>query len=100
MLKSREDLIKEFRQAFKSLSDKDKVTEVERLVRVTQHKPIFVLEDVDIGKTLKFKSMPKLIEYFWREKHIRANRSFLYKVLKREYDAAYGYHLYYFYEEE
>ena len=99
MEKSNEELILEFRKAFNKLSDKDKKIEAARLVRVTQHIPIIVFEDYERGKSLKFLDVRNLMEYLWKEKRIRASRSFIYKVLKGEYKEAYGYKIYYEYEE-
>lgn len=100
MEKTREELILEFRKAFSHLSDKDKKIESARLVRVTQHIPIIVFEDYERNKSIKFLDVKNLIEYLWQEKKIRANRSFIYKVLRGQFKEAYGYRVYYYYEEE
>lgn len=99
MAKSREEAILEFRKAFSQLSEKDRETEAARLVRVTQHIPIIVFEDWERNKSIKFLDVSNLIEYYWQEKKIRADRSFIYKVLKGKYTEAYGYKIYYLYEE-
>ena len=100
MDKGREKLIAEFRDAFKKLSEKDKKSEAARLVRLTQRIPIIIFEDYEKNKVLKFADMTNLVEYLWQEKQIRADRSFLYKVLKGKYNNAYGFKVRYYYEEE
>jgi hypothetical protein len=97
--KTREETILEFRKAFAALSDKDRVAEAARLVRVTQRIPIIVFEDWERNKSIKFLDVNNLIEYFWQEKKIRADRSFVYKVLKGQFKEAYGFKIYYYYEE-
>ena len=99
MDKTREELIKEFRAAFKKLDEKDQKLEAARLVRVTQHVPIIVLEDWETGKSLKFLDINNLMEYFWQAKKIRTTRNMIYKTLRGQYTAAYGYKIYYLYEE-
>ncbi len=99
MAKTREETILEFRKAFAALSDKDRVAEAARLVRVTQRIPIIVFEDWERNKSIKFLDVNNLIEYFWQEKKIRADRSFVYKVLKGQFKEAYGFKIYYYYEE-
>ena len=99
MEKTREETILEFRKAFRALSEKDRIAEAARLVRVTQRVPIIVFEDWERNKSIKFLDVSNLIEYFWQEKKIRADRSFIYKVLKGQFKEAYGFKVYYFYEE-
>lgn len=99
MEKTREETILEFRKAFRELSEKDRIAEAARLVRVTQRVPIIVFEDWERNKSIKFLDVSNLIEYFWQEKKIRADRSFIYKVLKGQFKEAYGFKVYYFYEE-
>lgn len=99
MAKTREELILEFRRAFAALSEKDRQAEAARLVRVTQRIPIIVFEDWERNKSIKFLDVSNLIEYFWQEKKIRADRSFIYKCLRGKYKEAYGFKIYYYYEE-
>ena len=99
MAKTREETILEFRKAFAALSEKDRAAEAARLVRVTQRVPIIVFEDWERNKSIKFLDVSNLIEYFWQEKKIRADRSFVYKVLKGQFKEAYGFKIYYYYEE-
>jgi uncharacterized radical SAM superfamily Fe-S cluster-containing enzyme len=99
MEQSKEELIGNFRKAFKALDDKDKVIEVERLYRIIKKKPVIVLEDYDLGKALKFLNIQDLIDYLYFKKGIRADKSFLYKTLKGGFESAYGFAMYYLYEE-
>lgn len=99
MDKSREDKIKEFREAFKNLSEKDQRQEADKLYRITHKIPIIVFEDWETGRSLKFPDINNLMEYLWQAKGIRTTRNMLYKTLRGQYTAAYGYKIYYIYEE-
>lgn len=94
-MQNNEEAILAFRKAFKALPDELKEREVTRALSIIKDKPLIVLEDHDIGKVIKFLDVPNLIEYLWREKHLRVDRSFLYKVLKGQYKLCYGYKVYY-----
>lgn len=100
MQPSREDKIAALRKAFRDLDEKDKKTEIERLYRIIHHKPILVLEDYEKGKLIKFLDIGNLQEYLYQEKGVSPDRSFLYKVLTGRYKSAYGFKIYYQYEEE
>lgn len=100
MEKTREELVKEFRQAFKNLPEKDKTLELKRLIRITEHIPIVVFEDWETGKTLKFPDIKNVMEYLWQAKKIRSCRSMIYKCLRGQYATAYGFKMHYTYEEE
>lgn len=100
MQQSREDKIAELRKAFRSLDEKDKKIEIDRLYRIVHKLPIICLEDYDKNKLIKFLDIANLQEYLYQEKGVRPDRSFLYKVLRGEYKSAYGFKMYYMYEEE
>lgn len=100
MDKSREELIKEFREAFKRLSTKDKKQEADRLQRIVTKTPIVVFEDWEENKVLKFPDIRNLREYLWQKKKIRATHNMIYKTLRGQYASAYGFKMYYLYEEE
>ncbi len=91
--------ILEFRKAYINLPEAIRKKEVSRLHRISERQPIFVLEDHDKGKIVKFLDIGNLMEYLWKEKKIRSDRSYLYKVLKGKGTTAYGYLIYYEYEE-
>lgn len=90
-----EEKIQAFREAFLELPEERRHSEVLRLYSIIRGKPFIVLEDSDRGKVLKFLSIPDLMEYLFREKAIKADRSFLYKVLRGQHQYAYGYKIYY-----
>lgn len=92
---SKEEAILAFRKAFINLPDDIKEREVMRVYNSVKGIPFIVFEDHDIGKILKFLDIPSLMEYLWREKQIRSDRSFIYKVLRGQYKLAYGYKIYY-----
>lgn len=96
----REELIKNFRDAYSKLSDKDKKLELARLTRISKHIPICVLEDWEDGKTYKFPDINNLKEYLWQKKKIKATYNMIYKTLRGQYSSAYGFKMYYIYEEE
>ena len=52
------------------------------------------------GKLIKFLDIGNLQEYLYQEKGVSPDRSFLYKVLTGRYKSAYGFKIYYQYEEE
>ena len=89
-----------FRKAFSELDEDTRYKEVLRAHRIVTNTPVIVLEDDDIGKVLKFLDVANLIEYFWTAKRIRADRSYIYKVLRGQHKEAYGFKIYYEYEEE
>lgn len=97
---SREENIAALRKAFRALDEKDKKVEIDRLQRIAYHKPIIALEDYDKGKLIKFLKIGDLQEYLYQEKGVSPDRSFLYKVLTGRYQSAYGFKIYYLYEEE
>ncbi|MBR2492106.1 MAG: hypothetical protein IKB64_01395 [Paludibacteraceae bacterium] len=97
---SREEKIAALRKAYRDLDEKDRKTEIERLYRIINHKPILVLEDYEKGKLIKFLDIGNLQEYLYQEKGVSPDRSFLYKVLTGRYKSAYGFKIYYQYEEE
>ena len=94
-MQSKEELILAFRKALINLPDDVKEREVTRAYNFVKGIPFVVLEDHDIGKVIKFLDVPSLVEYLWREKQIRADRSFVYKVLRGQHKLAYGYKIYY-----
>ena len=94
-MQSKEDAILAFRKAFINLPEDVKEKEVTRVYNSVKGIPFVVLEDHDIGKVIKFLDVPSLVEYLWREKQIRADRSFVYKVLRGQHKLAYGYKIYY-----
>jgi hypothetical protein len=99
MDKSREESIKEFRGAFKNLSEKDRKLEAARINRIVNHIPICVLEDWEENKTLKFPDIANLREYLWQKKKLRTTHNMIYKALRGQYSSAYGFKMYYMYEE-
>ena len=94
-MKSSEQLVKEFREAFENLPDEYKIKEIDRAYTIAHGKRIIVLEDHDIGKVIRFLDIKNLKEYFRQKKKINCDRSLLYKVLKGERPLAYGYKIYY-----
>ena len=90
-----EEAILAFRTAFINLPESHKLREVMRLYNTVNKIPYIILEDHEIGKVLKFLDVQSLMEYLWANKHLRTDRSFLYKVLKGRYKQAYGYRIYY-----
>lgn len=99
-LEINQDLVATFRATFLKMPDDLRAREVLRLLNIIENKPVIVLEDHSIGKVLKFIDVQNLIEYFWVEKRIRVDKSFIYKVLKGQYANAYGYRIYYEFEGE
>jgi hypothetical protein len=99
-LEINQDLVTTFRATFLKMPDDLRAREVLRLLNIIENKPVIVLEDHSIGKVLKFIDVQNLIEYFWVEKRIRVDKSFIYKVLKGQYANAYGYRIYYEFEGE
>jgi hypothetical protein len=94
-MQSKEEAILAFRKAFNNLPEDAKEKEAIRVYNIVKDIPFVVFEDHDIGKVIKFLDVPSLVEYLWREKQIRADRSFVYKVLKGQHKLAYGYKIYY-----
>ena len=94
-MKSKEDLVKVFREAFENLPEEYKLKEIDRAYCIAHGKKIIVLEDHDIGKVIKFLDMKNLMEYLYQRKNIVCDRSYLYKCLKGKGRSAYGYRLYY-----
>ena len=94
-MKSNEELVQEFREAFENLPDEYKVKEVDRIHCLVHGKRFIVLEDHETGKLIKFLDMKNVVEYLYKYKKVNADRCYLYKVLKGKYNLAYGYHLYY-----
>lgn len=94
-MQSKEEAILNFRKAYIKLPDDVKEREVMRVYNAVKGIPFVVLEDHDIGKVIKFLDVQSLVEYLWREKQMRADKSFIYKVLKGQYKYAYGYKVYY-----
>lgn len=90
-----EEKISNFRKAYINLPDEIKTREVMRLYSIVNNKPYIVLEDHDIGKVLKFLDVSDLMEYLWREKQVKVDDSYIYKVLKGRYTTAKGYRIYY-----
>src|SRR5574344_3008016 len=99
-LEINQDLVTTFRATFLKMPDDLRAREVLRLLNIIKNKPVIVLEDHSIGKVLKFIDVQNLIEYFWVDKRIRVDKSFIYKVLKGQYANAYGYKIYYEFEVE
>ena len=94
-MQSKEEAILAFRKAFNNLPEDVKEKEAIRIYNIVKDIPFVVFEDHDIGKVIKFLDVPSLVEYLWREKQIRADRSFVYKVLRGQHKLAYGYKIYY-----
>ena len=94
-MQSKEELILAFRKAFRELPDDVKEKEVARVQNIVNDKPYVVLEDHDVGKVFKFLDVPSLIEFLWREKHLKVDMSNVYKVLKGQYTSLHGYRIYY-----
>ena len=94
-MQSKEEAILAFRKAYLNLPDDVKEKEVLRVYNAVKGRRFVVLEDHDIGKVIKFLNVPSLIEYMWREKHMRIDRSYVYKVLRGQYQNLYGYNIYY-----
>lgn len=90
-----EEKILAFRSAFNNLPDEVKEREVKRLNNIVEGKPFIVLEDHELGKIFKFLDVPSLIEFLWKEKRVRVDRSFIYKVLRGQFEYAHGYKIYY-----
>lgn len=99
-LEINQELVSIFRATFLKMPDDLRAREVLRLLNIVENKPVIVLEDHSIGKVLKFIDVQNLIEYFWVDKRIRVDKSFIYKVLKGQYANAYGYKIYYEFEGE
>lgn len=94
-MKSSEQKVLEFREAFENLPPEYMLKEVDRAYCLAHGKKIIVLEDHDIGKIIKFLDMKNLKEYLYQKKNINVDRGYLYKALKGERPLAYGYKIYY-----
>jgi hypothetical protein len=94
-MQSKEEAILAFRKAYLNLPDDVKEKEVLRVYNAVKGRRFVVLEDHDIGKVIKFLNVPSLQEYLWREKQLRSDRSYVYKVLRGQYQNLYGYNIYY-----
>lgn len=95
MPSSKEERVQQFREAFDKLPEEFKIREVDRVYCLAHGKKIIILEDHDIGKILKFLDVSNLREYLVQNKHVKADRSFIYKVLRGQYKSCYGYTIYY-----
>lgn len=94
-----EEDVAKFRSLFMQLPEAVRKKEILRMYYIVMKKPMIILEDHDIGKVLKFLDTKNLIEYLWANKRIRADRSYIYKVLNGERASLYGYKIYYEREE-
>jgi hypothetical protein len=95
-MKSKEELVTDFREAFNNLPKEYKKKEVERAWAIVQGKKFIVLEDSDEGKVLKFLHMADFREYVKRYKDIKSDRSYIYKILNGQGSGYFhGYKIYY-----
>ena len=94
-MKSSEELVKEFREAVDNLPEEYKLREIERAYCLVKGKKFIVLEDFETGKLIKFLDVKNLKEYLWRYKQIKADRSYIYRVLRGQCQTLYGYKIYY-----
>lgn len=95
-----EDAIVAFRKAFVNLPNDVKKKEVNRLYNIVNDIPFIIFEDSDRGKVLKFLGVKDLLEYLWREKHIKTTTSYIHRVLKGQHPLLHGYRVYKQYEED
>ena len=95
-MKSNEELVAEFREAFNNLPKDYKKKEVERAWAIANGKKFIIFEDSDEGKVLKFLHMKDFREYLRRYKDIKSDRSYVYKILNgRGSGNFHGYRIYY-----